>query len=283
MKLGIAMFPADFAVRPDVLAQMVEARGFESLWLPEHPHVPATPATEDLLEQAMGGVPAHLPRLHDLFVALSFAASATTTLRLGTGICLIAERDPIHTAKTVASLDVLSGGRVLLGVGAGWIPEETANHGVEPRRRWSVMGERVRAIKEIWTHEKPEFHGEHVDFDPIWSWPKPAQQPHVPVLVGGEGRGVLGRVLQYGDEWMPHNSQPFDILTARIIELQDAARTTGREPIPVSLYGAPPDLSQLQDLARMGVHRAIVYAPSAGADEVGAFLDDVAPLVEALA
>jgi probable F420-dependent oxidoreductase len=283
MKIGIAMFPADFAVRPDELARMVEARGFESLWLPEHPHLPATPSTVELLERAMGAVPAHMPRLHDLFVALSFAASATTTLKLGTGICLVAERDPILTAKTVATLDVLSGGRVLLGVDAGWIPEETANHGVEPRRRWAVMGERVRAMQEIWTHERAEFHGEHVDFDAIWSWPKPVQQPRVPVLVGGEGRGVLGRVIEYGDEWMPHDNQPLDVLAARITELQDAARTANREPVPVTLYGASADLEQLRHLAGLGVHRAIIYAPPAGADEVRGLLDDVAPLAEAVA
>ena len=283
MRIGIAMFPADFAVRPDELARMVEGRGFESLWMPEHPHLPATPATVELIEQILGEVSPHFSHLHDLFVALTFAAAATTTLKLGTGICNVAERDPIVTAKTVASLDVLSGGRVLFGAGAEWVPEETANHGVEPGRRWAVMGERIRAMKAIWTQETAEFHGEHVDFGAIWSWPKPAQQPHVPVLVGGEGKGVLKRVLEYGDEWMPHHGQPFDVLAARIPELQDAARAAGRQPIPVSLYGAPPDLAQLQELAGMGVHRAIVYAPPAGADEVGAVLDDVAPLIEAVA
>jgi probable F420-dependent oxidoreductase len=234
-------------------------------------------ATVALMEQAMGEVPPDLPCLHDLFIALAFAASATTTLKLGTGICLVAERDPILTAKTVASLDVLSGGRVLLGAGAGWIPEETANHGVEPSQRWAVMSERIRAMKIIWTQEKAEFHGEHVDFDAIWSWPKPVQQPHVPVLVGGEGKGVLKRVLAYGDEWMPHHSQPFDVLATRIAELRDAALEAGRGPIPVSLFGAPPDLAQLHELAGMGVHRAIVYAPPAGIDEVKAALDEIEP------
>jgi alkanesulfonate monooxygenase SsuD/methylene tetrahydromethanopterin reductase-like flavin-dependent oxidoreductase (luciferase family) len=128
------------------------------------------------------------------------------------------------------------------------------------------MGERIPAMKAIWTQEKAEFHGEHVDFGPIWSWPKPAQQPHVPVLVGGEGKAVLKRVLEYGDEWMPHHGQPFDVLAPRIAELQDAARAAGRKPIPVGLFGARPDLAHLRELAAMGVHRAVVYAPPAGAD-----------------
>jgi len=131
---------------------------------------------------------------------MTYAAAATTTLRLGTGVCLMPQREPIATAKTVASLDLLSHGRVLFGVGAGWIPEEIANHGIDPAARWAVMDERVQAMREIWTHDEAEYHGRHVDFDPIWSWPKPAQQPHPPILVGGAGKGVIRRVLAYGDE-----------------------------------------------------------------------------------
>jgi probable F420-dependent oxidoreductase len=164
-----------FAMRPDELARAVEERGFESLFLPEHTHIPATPSTRELMQKRFQGgeVGAHFSHTYDLFVALTYAANAPRELRLGTGICLIAQRDPITTAKAVASLDVLSGGSVLFGVGAGWIPEEAQNHGTDPAKRWTVMAERVKAMRQIWTDEVAEYHGEHVQFGPLWSWPKP--------------------------------------------------------------------------------------------------------------
>jgi probable F420-dependent oxidoreductase len=283
MKLGIAIFPADYAIRPDELARAVEERGFESLFFTDHTHIPATPATRKLMEHAHGGVQPHFTHNHDPFVALSYAAAATKTLRLGTGVCLVPQREPIATAKAIASLDVLSNGRVLFGVGVGWIPEEIANHGIEPPTRWDVMDERVQALREIWTQDEAEFHGRHVDFDPIWSWPKPAQRPHPPILVGGAGKGVIRRVLTYGDEWMPHAGMPVEELGARIRELHDAARAAGRDAdIPVTLQGAEPHARALNELRDVGVTRATLYAPSAGAEEVLRFLDDAAPLVDAV-
>jgi len=282
MKLGIAIFPSDDAIRPDELARAVEERGFESLFLTDHTHIPSTPETRRLMEEVHGGVLPRFTHNHDLFVALTYAAAATTTLRLGTGVCLVPQREPIATAKALASLDVLSNGRVLFGVGVGWIAEEIANHGIDPPTRWAVMDERVHAMRAIWTQDAAEFHGRHVDFDPIWSWPKPAQRPHPPILVGGAGKGVIRRVLDYGDEWMPHAGMPVEQLGTRIRELRDAARAAGRDAdIPVTLQGAEPDARALDELREIGVTRASLYAPSAGADQVLRFLDDVAPLVDA--
>jgi probable F420-dependent oxidoreductase len=282
MKLGVAIFPADYAIRPDELARAAEQRGFESPFFTDHTHIPATPATRELLQLQHGGVRPHFTHNHDPFVALAYAAAATQTLRLGTGVLLVPQREPLATAKTLATLDALSHGRLLVGVGVGWIPEEIADHDIDPPTGWAVMDERVRAMRAIWTHEQAEFHGRHVDFDPIWSWPKPAQQPHPPILVGGSGKGVIGRVLAYGDEWMPHAGMPIEQLGARIRELQDAARVAGRETgIPVTVQGAAPDPRRLEQLRTIGVTRATLYAPSAGTGEVLRFLDDVTPLVAA--
>jgi probable F420-dependent oxidoreductase len=282
VKLGIAIFPADFAIRPDELARAVEERGFESLFFTDHTHIPATPQTRKLMQEAQGGVQPHFTHNHDTFVAMAYAAAATRTLRLGTGVCLVPEREPIATAKVVASLDVLSHGRVLFGVGVGWIPEEIANHGIDPPTRWAVMDERVPAMRAIWTRDEAEYHGRHVDFGPIWSWPKPQQRPHPPILVGGAGKGVIRRVVAYGDEWMPRAGMPVEQLAARIRELQDAARAAGRDgAIPVTVQGAEPDTRALNELREVGVTRATLYAPFADADQVLRFLDDVAPLVDA--
>lgn len=282
MKLGIAIFPADFAIRPDELARAVEERGFESLFFTDHTHIPATPQTRKLMEETQGEVRPHFTHNHDPFVALTYAAAATQTLRLGTGVFLVPEREPIATAKALASLDVLSHGRVLFGVGVGWIPEEIANHGIDPPTRWAVMDERVQAMRAIWTEDEAQYHGRYVDFGPIWSWPKPKQRPHPPILVGGAGKGVIRRVLAYGDEWMPHAGMPLEQLGARIRELQEAARAAGRDAdIPVTVQGAEPDARALDALCELGVTRATLYVPSADADHVLRCLDDVAPLVEA--
>jgi probable F420-dependent oxidoreductase len=284
VKLGIAIFPADFAIRPDELARAVEERGFESLFFTDHTHIPARPQTRKLMQEAHGGVLPHFTHNHDPFVALTYAAAATRTLRLGTGVCLVPEREPIATAKAVASLDGLSHGRALFGVGVGWIPEEIANHGIDPPTRWAVMDERVQAMRAIWTQDEAQYHGRHVDFGPIWSWPKPQQRPHPPILVGGAGKGVIRRVLAYGDEWMPHAGiMPVERLAARIRELQDAARAAGRDgDIPVTIQGADPDTRALNELREVGVTRATLYAPFADADQVLRFLDDVAPLLDAM-
>ena len=200
MKFGITMFPADFAMDPVALGRAVEERGFESLWFPEHTHIPTS------RKSPWPGGP-ELPReyyhTHDPFVALGAVAATTTNLKLGTGICLVVERDPITTAKEVASLDFLSNGRFLFGIGGGWNLEEMENHGTDPDKRWKLMRERVLAMKEIWAKDEAEFHGKLVDFDPIWSWPKPVQKPHPPIYVGGGGPHTFQRVVEYGDAWLP--------------------------------------------------------------------------------
>src|SRR3954454_10027000 len=175
----------------------------------------------------------------DPFVACSAAAVVTERLKIGIGVCLVTERDPIVTAKQVASVDQLSGGRLDFGVGAGWNREEMANHGTDPRRRFSVMRERIEAMKEIWTADEATYHGEHVSFDRIWSWPKPVQRPYPPVLVGGDGPKVLERVLAYGDAWFPDYA-PEGILD-RIPELRARAAEAGRDDVQVHLMGVPAD------------------------------------------
>ena len=200
---------------------------------------------------------------------------------MGTGICLVTERDPIVTAKAVATLDLLSGGRVLFGVGAGWNREELENHGTDPRRRFGVMRERVEAMKAIWTQDEASYHGEHVSFEPLWSWPKPVQKPHPPVLVGGNGRKVLDRVLAYGDEWFPNGFRDEERFVDRLDQLRRRASEAERDPIPVTLQLAPTDPAALERLERAGVTRCVWYLPTAGEDEVERALDRYAQVVEA--
>ena len=188
LKFGLAIFPTEYSIEPTEIARLAEERDFESLFFPEHTHIPVS---RDTPYPGGGELPREYSHIHDPFVALSMAAAATQRLLVGTGLCLIVERDPIVTAKEVASLDRLSGGRFLFGIGAGWNEEEMANHGTDPRRRFTLMRERVEAMKAIWSAEEAEYHGEHVDFDPIWCWPKPIQQPHPPILVGGSSDGAL--------------------------------------------------------------------------------------------
>ena len=260
MRFGLTIFPTDYAIAPAELGRAAEDAGFEALFFAEHTHIPAN---RDTPRPGGGELPRQYWHTHDPFVALATVAQATERLRLGTGICLIVERDPIVTAKEVATLDRLSGGRVDFGVGAGWNHEEMRNHGTDPRRRFSIMRERVQAMREIWTQEEASFHGEHVSFDRIWSWPKPVQQPHPPVIVGGLGEKVLGRVLAYGDQWMPNRAAPAD-LKPRIAELRERA---GRH-VPVTYYGAPPEDAFVEELADAGVDRALLQLPPEGADTV---------------
>jgi probable F420-dependent oxidoreductase len=264
MDFGVAIFTTDFTIDPARLAAAAEAAGFESLFVPEHTHIPAGRETP-----WPGGpeLPPQYFHLHDPFVALTAAAAATERLRLGTGICLVVERDPIVTAKLVASLDHLSGGRVEFGVGAGWNLEEMSNHGTDPARRFGVLRERCLAMRTIWTEDEPEFHGRHVDFDPIWSWPKPVQRPHPPVLVGGNGAKVHDRVLEYGDAWMP-NMKDLDGLGERIAELRRRGEEAGRGRIGVTYFGAREDDEQVERLAEAGVDRCLFMLPPRGEDEV---------------
>jgi probable F420-dependent oxidoreductase len=263
---GIAIFATDYAVDPAALARMVEDRGFESLFMPEHTHIPTSRKTP---YRGGGELPEMYWHTYDPFVALSFAAAATERLKVATGICLIVERDPITTAKEVASLDRLSGGRFLFGVGGGWNREEMENHGTDPDRRFGLMRERVEAMKAIWSDDEGEYHGRQVDFDPIWSWPKPLQEPHPPVLVGGDGERVIDRVLSFGDEWMPNRTKDAEALRARITELRDRAG----ERVPVTFSGATPDRETVEAYAEAGVDRCTFYVQPEGADEVEEQLD----------
>jgi probable F420-dependent oxidoreductase len=270
MLFGVAVFPTDYAVDPGTLARMVEERGFESLFFPEHTHIPADRTTP---YPPGGELPRQYSHTYDPFVALTAAAATTESLLLATGICLVIERDPIITAKEVASLDRLSVGRFLFGVGAGWNLEEMENHGTDPHRRFSLMRERVEAMKAIWTQDEASYHGEHVDFDPIWSWPKPVQQPYPPVLVGGNGPKVLERVVAFGDEWMPNRVTG---LTDRVAELNRLAAEAGRDPIPVTLSGARPDPELIERGEQVGVHRCSFYIDPADAGETERQLDELA-------
>jgi probable F420-dependent oxidoreductase len=279
MKFGVSMFTTDFSMRIDNLAREVEARGFESLWLPEHTHIPKS------RRSPWPGGP-NLPREYwhtlDPFVALATAAAATTRLKLATGICLIIERDPITTAKEVASLDVLSGGRFLFGIGGGWNAEEMENHGTNFKKRWRLLRERVLAMKEIWTKDEAEFHGELVDFDPIWSHPKPAQKPHPPIILGVNSPNGRQRVVEFCDGWLPIAARAGD-LVAGIADLRERARRANRAPnsLTVSVFAATPTEDALREYQKAGVERAIFPLPSAGREEVLPLLDRYAKLTQA--
>ncbi len=268
MKFGVAIFPTADLQGPAELARMAEERGFESLLFPEHTHIPAS---RDTPYPAGGELPPEYSRTYDPFVALMAAASATERLLIGTGICLVIERDPIITAKEVASLDQLSGGRFLFGVGAGWNVEEMRNHGTDATRRFGVMRERIEAMKTIWAEEQASYHGRHVDFDRIWSWPKPFQRPHPPVLVGGNGPRVLDRVLAFGDEWMP-NRLPDEQIVPRFQELRRRADEAGRS-IPITVAGMMRDPQRIERFDREGVHRGLFWLPATSPDDVEAAFD----------
>jgi probable F420-dependent oxidoreductase len=276
VQFGLAIFPTWYTIDPRAVGRLAEERGFESLFFPEHTHIPTSRRSP---YPGGGELPREYSNTYDPFVALAAVAAVTERLRVATGICLVIERDPITTAKEVASLDRLSGGRFLFGVGAGWNAEEMENHGTDPSTRFRLMRERIEAMKAIWTQDEAEYHGRHVDFDPIWSWPKPLQQPHPPVIVGGNGRRVLDRVLAFGDEWMPNRIGDDDELAARIAELQRRAEDAGREAIPVTLFGAPRKPERLERLERAGITRFLFILPPAEAGEVERKLDEYAQVV----
>ena len=253
MDLGLIMFTTEYTISAMDLARAAEEHGFESLWFPEHTHIPVS---RESPYPGGGPLPKEYIHVADPFVALTAAAAVTTNLRIGTGLCLVVERDPIITAKAAATLDLVSGGRLLFGVGGGWNREELRNHGTDPRTRMALMKERVEAIKTIWTQEVASYHGDLVDFDEIWSWPKPVQDPHPPVIIGGNGPTVLDRVLDYGDAWAPLDAAD---IPKRVAELRQRCEDSGHGHVPVSVFTYSPDAEKLQRLADAGVDRCVLF------------------------
>ncbi|GII34875.1 LLM class F420-dependent oxidoreductase [Planotetraspora mira] len=271
MKVGVTTFTTDEGIRPAVLAKALEERGFDSLFVHEHSHVPVKRETPFI----MGG---ELPRVYyrtlDPFVALTAAATVTDNLLLGTGVALLAQRDVIQTAKEVASLDLVSGGRVIFGVGTGWNREEMRNHGTDPRTRGTLLNERLDAIKEIWTKDQAEFHGECVDFDPIFSWPKPIQHPHPPICIGGDGQVALARVAAHGDGWMPHSvDHPAQART----QLNQLAEVVG--DVPVIVASVPPSPELVAAYAEAGADGVALSLPTEPEAETLRLLDAFAAFV----
>jgi len=269
MDAGVAYFPTHDGLGPAELARLVEARGHRWLMWAEHTHIPASRETPWGGYEGAPDLPRKYARTYDPFVASAYALAATRALRVGTGIALVPQRDPITTAKEVASLDHLSGGRFDFGIGAGWNREEMANHGTDPRTRMRRMREHVLAMKAIWTQHEASFHGDFVDFDRIWSDPKPLQKPHPPILVGGNGPTVLDRVLEYGDAWMPNHGSG---ILERVAELGERA---GDRDIPVVIMGPPCDVEVLAAYDAAGVDRVLFWLPSARASVIEAELDRV--------
>ena len=259
MQFGVGAVLSDESIDPVELGRAVEQYGFESFFCVDHTHVPVSRKTP--FPQPPWEMPREYYRTRDPFVTLAGIAAATEKLRLGTSVSLVVERDPIVMAKEVATLDLASGGRVLLGVGAGWNREEMENHGTDPRTRMKLMQERVEAMKEIWTKEEAEYHGRFVDFDPIFSWPKPVQDPHPPIIVGGNGPTVIDRIVAFGDGWIPGHQNDLDALGARIEELDERLAAAGRDPVPVSLVFA--QLDSLDRYAEIGVRRCVFMLPAA--------------------
>jgi probable F420-dependent oxidoreductase len=270
---GVVTFLTDYGVDPLDLARGVEERGFDALFLTEHTHIPTS-----RLSPWPGGdeLPRRYSHTYDPFVALGAMAAVTERVALGTAVSLVAQHDPIVLAKAVASVDRISGGRFELGVGPGWNREEMANHGVDPRSRTARMREHVLAMKEIWTSDEAQFHGRFVDFDPIWSWPKPVRVP--PILIGGGGPTVLDRVLEYGDGWVPLRVPVSELeeFGGRVAELRRRAADEGRGPLPVTLYGAAPEPAALESYAAAGVDRVLYELPDGDGDAVLRQLNELA-------
>ena len=277
MHIGVCMFNTDYAIRIEEMARAAEERAFESLFVPEHTHIPASRRTPF---PSGGEIPREYSHTLDPFVALAYAAAVTTRLKLGTGICLLIERDTITTAKEVASLDFVSNGRFLFGVGGGWNIEEMENHGTDAKTRFKRLAEQIRAMKEIWTKEAASFHGEYVRFDPIWMHPKPVQKPHPPVLLGGESGHTLQRVVDCCDGWFPRG-RASEVILAGLADLKARAARAGRDmrTISVSVFGAPVEPPVLDRFAEAGVTRAILRLPSEPRDAILPLLDRYAKLI----
>jgi probable F420-dependent oxidoreductase len=278
MKIGVNYFVTDYGIDIRELAKALEDRGFDALFIPEHTHVPLSRKTPF---PGGGELPKRYAHTHDIFVALSFAAAATKKLVLGTGICLLPQHDPIVTAKAIASLDQFSGGRFIFGIGGGWNVDEMENHGVQYKTRFKQMREHVLAMKAMWTQEAGSFHGEFVKLDPVWSYPKPLQKPHPPILLGGESDYTLKRIVDYCDGWLPRPRPGVDLLEG-VAKLRRMAGEAGRKPqsIAVTVFSAPPDPATLAAYEKAGIERASFALPDASRDEILRKLDEWAPLAQ---
>jgi probable F420-dependent oxidoreductase len=272
--IGLMIFPTDTTISPVELGREAESRGFESLWFPEHSHIPASRATPWGGREGAPPLPEFYWRTHDQFVALAAVAAVTERLKLGTGICLVAQRDPIWLAKEVASLDRISDGRFLFGIGYGWNKEELAHHGVRYGDRRDRLRESILAMRALWTEDEATFDGEHVSFSPSWAWPKPTQVPGPPVILGGDaGPKTAAHIAEFCDGWMPIGGR--HALDTGLVQIRAACEARGRDPeeIHIGVFGAKPDRGFLEDLAAAGVRRAVLGLPQGDRDEVLAALD----------
>lgn len=278
MQFGAFYFPTDYGMDVAELAATLEARGFDSLFVCEHTHIPTSRRTPF---PSGGELPKRYKHTHDPFVALAFAAAATKTLKIGTGICLIPQHDPIVTAKSVASLDLLSGGRFIFAMGGGWNAEEMENHGTRYETRFKLLRERALAMKALWTQEEAEFHGEFVNFDKVWQYPKPKQKPHPPLFLGGETDHTLKRVVEFCDGWFPRPRSGWEPKSARA-RLNQAAQAAGRDPrtLSITVFAAPADAAALAPYREAGIERVLFAVPDADRDTVLRQLDKYAPLLK---
>ena len=277
MDIGVFIFDTDYSIPVDDLARELEARGFESLFVPEHTHIPVSRKSPF---PSGGELPKQYSHTLDPFVSLAYAAAVTTKLKVGTGICLVPQRDPIVTAKSIASLDLMSQGRFVFGMGGGWNVEEMEDHGATYKTRFALMKEHVLAMKALWAEGDAEFHGEHVNFEKSWAYPKPFQTPHPPLLMGGETDYTLRRVVDYCDGWFPRGRGGFDPARS-MARLKKMADEVGRDmsTLQVSVFGAPPDAQTLENYAQAGINRAIIGLPSEDRDTVLGLLDKYTPLL----
>src|ERR1700736_1600890 len=276
MLVGVFHFPTDYGIEIGELAGALQARGFESLFVCEHTHIPVSRRSP---YPGGGELPKRYAHTHDPFVALSFAAAATRTLKIGTGIALIPQRDPIITAKSIASLDQLSGGRFIFAMGGGWNVEEMENHGARYETRFKLLRERILAMKALWTQEEAAFHGEMVNFDPVWLYPKPAQRPHPPILLGGASDYTVKRGVEFCDGWFPIARPGFNPKKA-VERLRQMASAAGRDfsTLASSVFGAPADKVALTEYRDAGIQRAVLQIPDLTRDEIIGLLDKNAPL-----
>jgi probable F420-dependent oxidoreductase len=273
MKFGISTFVTDEGIRPDMLGKAMEERGFDSLFLAEHSHIPVNRVSQ---YPGGGDLPRQYYRTLDPFVALTAVGAATKNLILGTGIALLIQRDLIHTAKEVASLDLLSEGRMAFGVGVGWNREEMSNHGTDPRTRGALIDEQLEALKTIWTQDEAEFHGKHVNFDPIFAWPKPVQKPHPPIYIGGESKAALERLAKFGDAWLPRGGTP----PAEMRRVREWLVEKGRPDVPFTVFGAGDDRKELTSYQEAGVDRVAFLLETKPETQTLADLDELAKLAE---